>query len=164
MKQFIEFERTARFDTEAYAAKAETTAGVFSRLGIPLPVAATAVVAPTAGGLMAVLSKYSQGLIGAFIATLITAGVMYFALDGNRNSTEVINNSVISQKTYKVNKGNNSLANSNVPIMKSGEGTEPRVVEKIVVKYMDRPVYIEQEKDVLSESVEEKTIDNNEVS
>ncbi|ROL60452.1 hypothetical protein D9V86_09340 [Bacteroidetes/Chlorobi group bacterium ChocPot_Mid] len=156
LKQFIEFERTARFDTAAYAPKAETTAGVFSKLGIPLPVAATAVVAPTTGGLMTILSKYSQGLIGAVIATLITAGVMYFAMDGIGNSSVGSKKTAITTMKKQVSGENSTSQASNIPIIRAGEEKEPRVIEKVIVRYVDKPVYVEKEKDESLQSLKEE--------
>ncbi len=147
LKQFIDFERTARYDTAAYAPSAASTAGVFSRLGIPLPLATTAVVAPAATGILATLGKYSQGIIGGVVAMLMTAGVMYFAMDNNlqtadgRRQTENIHQ--VQGNEYK----NNSITTNDIPIVKSEEKVAPKVIERIVVKYVDRPIYIEQTAD-----------------
>ncbi|MFH1049810.1 MAG: hypothetical protein V1779_02640 [bacterium] len=150
LKQFIEFERTARYDTAAYAPSAESTAGVFSRLGIPLPLAATAVVAPAATGVFAILGKYSQGLIGGVIAMLMTAGVMYFAVlrqaqdDSQQSSVDSRQSAVVSRQSSVFSQKQSPLASNDIPIIKSEEKVAPKVIEKVIIKYVDRPVYIEQ--------------------
>jgi len=148
LKQFIEFERTARYDTAAYAPSAESTANVFSRLGIPLPLATTAVVAPATTGMMAFLGKYSQGIIGGVVAMLITASVMYFAMDKGQQSSVNSQKTAVNSQQSAVNSQQSVVAQSNdIPIVKSEEKITPKVIEKVVIKYVDRPVYIEQTTD-----------------
>jgi hypothetical protein len=151
LKQFIEFERTARFDTDAYVPSAQTTASVFARVGIDNPAFNPVITANTGSGIVSLLSKYTQGIIGGVITAILTASVMYFAMnnDGisnNGTSTDNIN-------TQKQNIPEKSMQAS-IPVMTSEEKEAPKIIEKVIIKYV--PVEIvrnnQEEKPIATES------------
>ncbi|MFC2130673.1 hypothetical protein ACFLSQ_04505 [Bacteroidota bacterium] len=141
MKQFIEFERTARFDTGAYSPSAETTAGIFARVGITNPAFTLAPAGNAGAGIIATLGKYSQGIIGGVIAAILASTVMYFAMQNTgsvspENQNQIAGNNVEQQNNTEPIQ---SLDN-NIPLVKSEEKSEPKVIERIIIKYIDRPV------------------------
>ncbi len=124
LKQFIDIERTPKYDVESFAPTPESTASVFSRVGIKdfsLKPPKT-----TIGGfsIKSFWSKYAQGVVGALGAGVITAVIMFFAMNDDASQTQVSQG--VAEKTKierKAQKTSKETSVKEVPTVSSFEKT-----------------------------------------
>ncbi|MCX6154315.1 MAG: hypothetical protein NT007_09150 [Candidatus Kapabacteria bacterium] len=155
-KRQIAIKSAVRADMRAYLPNPETTFGLYSKLGLNTTglfqnLGANQIT--KAHGFYANIIKYSQGLKGAFIATLATALIMFFLLKPNL-SDSLNNSNKLSNKNSQENTSNlnvNSVASQNL------NNFVPKA-DKQQVKIIYRTVYVEKKS---TANISENRTENN---
>ncbi len=146
LKRNIEFERSARFDTEAYTPSAAATASIFSQLNIdsPAPVSSGAAGSPPKGGFFGFLQKNSTVLFSSAASAVVAALITFFSIDsgsGDVNQMPAAHSGESNFMAAGTDTTEQVEKSQNIPMVKSEETTETqqpkseeteKVKEKIV--------------------------------
>ena len=131
LRQFIDFERAVENDIDVFQASGEVTGSLFATLNIDKPDADNS----GKGGFLAFLSRYTQGVIGGIIGSIITALLFIFFFmqePSSHGSTADYAGNLFGQKLEQAFMTGNYLTgnalidnggpvNNNIPIVSSSE-------------------------------------------
>ena len=142
LKQQIAIREAIRNDSRAYTPAANSTVGVFAALGFNPPSTLAVTGSSVAnGGMIGLLTKYRQGLIGGTISVVATAALFLLLM-----------NPFGSSGTNLSDSGKSSMAQShaipgNAPKVESfsNDAQKPQVRYITKIRYIDVPRYIAQE-------------------
>ncbi len=149
-KQLLSFNSAIKNNRSLFAVNESSTNAIFSAIGLPLAGAnvATATSGKLIAGIGLTVSKYSQSIIGASVATLTTAALFllffnpfnFFSNKENLNQNQKFNSQVLIENDSTIQNSSIPTVNSNELVDNKSNSTNPNI--KYI--YIDRPIYIEK--------------------
>lgn len=136
LKNELAIKDSIRNDSKAFTPAVESTKRIFAAVGFNPPPAAVNLPAPVPStGIMQILSKFKQGLIGSIVGAGITAAVLLMLTPDNTQNVNING----SGGTTTQNMSQSAEPENAIPYTKSYETTvKPQIITKTVYK----PVYV----------------------
>ena len=150
LKRYIEFESMPKFDAEAFTPRPESTGNIFAALGIENTSGNVVAAGSFWNRLGLMLGKYSNTIISSAASALISGIVVFLLMNSGTGSSghEEYASDYYNYPPSDFEDGNSK--GNNIPVIVSSDNIENDQSEKqaadpkIIIKYVDRPIDVDE--------------------